>query len=264
MLPAVGSLTELLQPGAPAGWLLLPSALALGVFHGLEPGHSKTMMTAFIIAVRGTVAQSVLLGLAATVSHTSIVWVVALIGMHLGSRYDSAVAEPYFQMASAVMIVAIALWILWRTWFQRTAVHYHAHRDGNGQHTEDLDPHERAHADEIRRRFASGNVTTGQIIMFGLSGGLIPCSAAIAVLVLCLQASKIWLGIALVLCFSIGLAITLIAAGMTAAIGMRHLSRHWPGFGEVAERAPYLSSIVMIGLGLYLGWQGWMSVPTAL
>jgi nickel/cobalt transporter (NicO) family protein len=45
---------------------------------------------------------------------------------------------------------------------------------------------------------------------------------------------------------------------------MRHLSRRWPGFGEVAERVPYLSSIVMIGLGLYLGWQGWMSVPTAL
>ena len=100
--------------------------------------------------------------------------------------------------------------------------------------------------------------------MFGLSGGLIPCSAAIAVLVLCLQASKIWLGVALVLCFSIGLAITLIAAGMTAAIGIRHLSRHWPGFGEAAGRVPYLSSIVMIGLGLYLGWQGWMNVPTAL
>src|SRR5215469_11593435 len=124
----MGLLTELLQPPGSGSWLLLPSALALGVLHGLEPGHSKTMMTAFIIAVRGTVAQAVLLGLAATVSHTSIVWVVALIGMHLGSRYDSAVAEPYCQMASAVMIVAIALWILWQTWFRRTAVHHHAHR----------------------------------------------------------------------------------------------------------------------------------------
>jgi nickel/cobalt exporter len=260
----MGSLTELLQPGAAAGWLLLPSALALGVFHGLEPGHSKTMMTAFIIAVRGTVPQAVLLGLAATVSHTSIVWLVALIGLHLGGRYDSAVAEPYFQMASAVMIIAISLWMLWRTWVQSAAVHHHAPRDGNGQHSEDLDPHERAHADEIRRRFASGNVTTGQIVMFGVSGGLIPCSAAIAVLVLCLQVNQIWLGVALVLCFSIGLAITLTAAGMIAAIGMRHVPRRWPGFGEVIERLPYLSSIVMIGLGLYLGWQGWMSVPTAL
>jgi ABC-type nickel/cobalt efflux system permease component RcnA len=62
----MGSLTDLLQPGAAADWLLLPSALVLGVLHGLEPGHSKIMMTAFIIAVRGTAAQAVLLGLAAT------------------------------------------------------------------------------------------------------------------------------------------------------------------------------------------------------
>ena len=27
-----------------------------------------------------------------------------------------AVAEPYFQMASAFLIIAIALWMLWRTW----------------------------------------------------------------------------------------------------------------------------------------------------
>lgn len=51
----------------------------LGVLHGLEPGHGKTLMTTFIIAVRGTVAQAVLLGLAGTVSHTPVVWVVALI-----------------------------------------------------------------------------------------------------------------------------------------------------------------------------------------
>jgi len=81
---------------------------------------------------------------------------------------------------------------------------------------------------------------------------------------LCLQVNQIWLGVALVLCFSIGLAITLTAAGMIAAIGMRHVSRRWPAFGELARRVPYLSSIVMIGLGLYLGWQGWISVPTTL
>ena len=44
------------------------------------------MMTAFIIAVRGTVAEAVLLRLAATVSHTSVVSVVGLIGMHFGSQ----------------------------------------------------------------------------------------------------------------------------------------------------------------------------------
>jgi ABC-type nickel/cobalt efflux system permease component RcnA len=188
--------------------------------------------------------------------------------MHFGNRYDGAVAEPYFQIASAVLIIAIALWMLGRTWREQRsrcgATHQHAHHHDHGRHHSPRDSHEMVHAEEIGRRFASGNVTTGQIVMFGLSGGLIPCSAAIVVLVLCLQVNQIWLGIALVLCFSIGLAITLIATGMTAAIGMHHVSRRWPGFGELAQRVPYLSSILMTGLGLYVGWQGWISVPTAL
>ncbi len=59
--------TSLLQQGN--AWLFIPSAILLGALHGLEPGHSKTMMAAFIVAVRGTLKQAVLLGLAATVSH---------------------------------------------------------------------------------------------------------------------------------------------------------------------------------------------------
>ena len=104
-------------------------------------------------------------------------------------------------------------------------------------------------------------MTTGQIVMFGLSGGLIPCSAAIAVLVLCLQVGQFWLGVALVLCFSAGLAITLIASGTIAALGIRQVSRRWSNIGEFARRAPYLSGIVMICVGIYVGWQGWMSFP---
>jgi len=84
------------------------------------------------------------------------------------------------------------------------------------------------------------------------------------VLVLCLQVSQIWLGVGLVFCFSIGLAITLIAAGIIAAVRMHHFSRRWSSFGQPAQRAPFLSSIPMIGLGLYVSWQGWMSVPNAL
>ena len=145
-----------------------------------------------------------------------------------------------------------------------TSARRHAADHHHGHHHAHQDIHALVHADQIRRRFGSARATTGQIVMFGLSGELIPCSAAIAVLVLCLQVNRIWLGVALVLCFSIGLAITLIAAGMIAAVGMRHFSRRWSGLGELAQRLPYLSSIVMIGPGLYVGWQGWTSVPTAL
>src|SRR3954467_5584875 len=109
-MPAMASLPELIQSGPSSAWLFVPTAVLLGALHGLEPGHSKTMMAAFIIAVRGTVTQAVLLGLAATLSHTAVVWVIALGGQFFGQQWAGEASEPYFQLASAVIIVAIALW----------------------------------------------------------------------------------------------------------------------------------------------------------
>ena len=67
----MNDLSSLLQQGGASAWLFLPSAIALGALHGLEPGHSKTVMAAFIISVRGTVAQAVLLGMATRESSPS-------------------------------------------------------------------------------------------------------------------------------------------------------------------------------------------------
>lgn len=103
----------------------MPSAILLGALHGLEPGHSKTMMAVFIIAVRGTVTQAVLLGLAATLSHTAVVWVIALGGQYLGQVWGGEAAGPYFQLASAVLIVGIALWMAWRIWREQHHGHHH-------------------------------------------------------------------------------------------------------------------------------------------
>nr|WP_253651309.1 hypothetical protein [Vibrio sp. Y51_MX_L26] len=88
----------LLQQGN--GWFFIPSAILLGALHGLEPGHSKTMMAAFIVAVKGTVKQAVMLGLAATLSHTAIVWIIAAGGMYISQRFTAEAAEPWMQLIS--------------------------------------------------------------------------------------------------------------------------------------------------------------------
>jgi len=118
------------------------------------------------------------------------------------------------------------------------------------------DAHARAHAADIRKRFAGRTVTTWQIILFGLTGGLIPCPAAITVLLLCLQLKQFSLGFVLVLCFGIGLAITMVSAGVAAALGLRHVERHWSGFSSFAQRAPYVSAALIVLVGLYTGWLG--------
>ena len=142
--------------------------------------------------------------------------------------------------------------------------HGHVH-DHDGLDVSDpgfQDAHERAHANDIKRRFATRNVTTGQIIGFGLTGGLIPCPAAITVLLLCLQLKRFTLGASLVLCFSIGLAITMVAAGVVAALGVKHASKRFAGFGTFARRARYASSALIIAVGLYVGYQGLHALQT--
>ena len=51
-------LAELLRAGG-NGWLYLPVAVLLGALHGLEPGHSKTMMAAYIVAITVMVACAI-------------------------------------------------------------------------------------------------------------------------------------------------------------------------------------------------------------
>lgn len=352
---------SLLQQGN--AWLFVPSAILLGALHGLEPGHSKTMMAAFIVAIRGTLTQAVLLGLSATLSHTAVVWLVALAGLYFGHNWNAEATEPYFQVASAVLIVGVAAWMLWRTRRDQLGHghshdHHHEHdeskrvdtghgkvrlevfetgvpprfrlhtesghrwsasevatsrpegtlqtfrfTEGNGylesveeipephefearlslgheghRHDYDLvftehehehhheglevgdleyqDAHERAHANDIKRRFANREVTTTQIIIFGLTGGLIPCPASITVLLLCLQLKQFTLGAALVLCFSVGLALTMVASGAMAALSVKHVSKRWSGFGEFARKAPYFSGALMLLVGLYIGFEG--------
>lgn len=367
---------ELIAQGAGRAWFFIPSAILLGALHGLEPGHSKTMMAAFIVAIRGTVKQAVLLGLAATISHTLVVWAIALGGMWLYQGVDAEAVEPYFQLLSGAIIIALALWMIARTWAdQRQAAmgadHHHDHdhdHDHDGHHTQDetriidtghgkvelsirthgqsahwqfrslsgqfwaahevtletersdgtrqmfrfaprdgalrstdpiagphefvarlrlshgnhghdydlsfakeghthdgglqlevdgyQDAHALAHANDIRRRFTGQEVTNWQIALFGITGGLLPCPAAITVLLICLQLKEISLGAVMVLCFSIGLALTLVTVGAVAAIGSRKARGRWPWLSAVAARAPYLSGALIILVGIYVGWHG--------
>lgn len=272
--------TSLLQQGN--AWLFIPSAILLGALHGLEPGHSKTMMAAFIVAVRGTLKQAVLLGLAATVSHTAVVWLIAMAGLWFGRGWNAQTSEPWFQLISGIVIVLIACWMLWRTWRESRPHahhhhpqhghdhdhdhdhHHHEHHDHHHSHSpgaplvaeEWQDAHQRAHAQEINRRFDGRQVTTGQIVMFGLTGGLIPCPASITVLLICLQLKKFSLGATLVLGFSVGLALTLVASGAIAALSIKHATRRWPWLNDISRKAPWISGLLIIVVGIYMMLHG--------
>src|SRR5215212_5856165 len=107
------SFNEYVQQGN--AWLFIPGAILLGALHGLEPGHSKTMMAAFIVAIRGTVKQAILLGVSATVSHTAIIWILAFIGLRYSGQINVETTEPYFQLATGIIVIGMAVWMFVRT-----------------------------------------------------------------------------------------------------------------------------------------------------
>lgn len=291
----MGEFSTLLQQGN--AWFFIPSAILLGVLHGLEPGHSKTMMAAFIIAIKGTIKQAVMLGLAATLSHTAVVWLIALGGMYISQAFTAESVEPWLQLISAFIILGTASWMFWRTWqgernwltgmqhdehdhqhhHDHHEHHDHAHHEHEHEHHHDhgnlaglaegskawQDAHERAHASDIQRRFHGKKVTNGQILLFGLTGGLIPCPAAITVLLICIQLKAFTLGATMVLCFSLGLAITLVTVGVGAAVSVHQVAKRWSGFNALARKAPYFSSLLIGLVGLYMGIHGYMGIVHA-
>lgn len=275
-------IADLIQQGATNLWVFIPTAILLGALHGLEPGHSKTMMASFIIAVKGSVGQAVLLGLCAALSHSLIVWVLAAVALKFGNELIAEQSEPYLMLVSAVVVLGVSIWMFMRT---RQDVldakahqhppqggrkhnhehdhdhghHHHAHLEND--HLDDRgsyqDDHERAHAEVIKRRFEGQKVTTGQIAMFGLTGGLVPCPASVTILMICLHLKRFSLGAVMVASFSLGLAISLVSVGVIAAWGAQQVDKRFDKgrLSDLARKMPYLSSGLMALVATLMGIQ---------
>lgn len=262
-------IATIIQGGAANPWLYLPAAVLLGALHALEPGHSKSLMAAFIVAIRGTAQQAVLLGISAAIGHTIIVWGLALLGMYLGDKLIVEKAEPWLILMTGILIVLLAARLLGLIRAQAAAHHHHCH-DHDHPHDHDHDyshcntaDHDAAHAQDIEKKFAGrSNISSREIAWFGFTGGLMPCPAAIAVLLICLQLKQFTLGIAMVAAFSVGLAITLISVGVVAAWGTQHAAKSFNGpvFEKWAERLPYISGGLVMLLGLFITLRGLMAL----
>lgn len=109
-------------------YLYLPTAVGLGALHALEPGHSKTMIAAYLIGTKGTKSDALLLGLAAATTHSLLVIGLSVAALYLGREAFADQAMHWLQVSSGVVVIALGLWMLWRRWPRRQAhaPHHHA------------------------------------------------------------------------------------------------------------------------------------------
>jgi nickel/cobalt transporter (NicO) family protein len=258
------------------GMLLFVFAVGLGGLHALTPGHGKAVVAAYLVGTRGRVRDAVALGSIVTFTHTISVVALGLALLALNNFILPRWLQPALEVASGLLIVVIGLGLfVSRLYTLRTgrpfsplgsrrpaaeAAPDHAH-DHDHPHTHDhAHPHDHAHGHDhgpgghshAPRQGASAR----DLLALGVSGGLVPCPDALAILLLTAPVRQIGLGLGLVSSFSLGLAAVLIAIGVLMVRGRGLLERLLPGGVEGNPRwvraLPVVSAVVVVVLGVVL------------
>ena len=89
------------------------------------------------------------------------------------------------------------------------------------------------------------------LLGLGISGGLLPCPAALILLLAAVSLGRVGFGMVLVAVFSLGLAGVLITVGLLFVKGGRFLSMI-PQISGFGRWIPALSSLAIFGLGVVI------------
>jgi ABC-type nickel/cobalt efflux system permease component RcnA len=235
---------------------VLAVAAALGGFHALEPGHGKTVVAAYLVGSRGTVRHAALLGLTVTASHTAGVYLLGGVTLY-ASRY--IVPERLYPWLGVVSGLAIAV-LGFTLFLRRYAAHgEHGHVHSHGGHAH---PHHhddpRSHHDHVHPA-PDGAVSLPALLALGVTGGIVPCPAAVVVLLSALSLNRVGFGLLLIVAFSIGLAAVLIVIGILMVYARRLMSRFDTDGPLIRRWLPLTSSVVITIVGVLIALQALMS-----
>ena len=250
------------------GLLALVAAIALGALHALAPGHGKTVMAAYLVGERGSLRQAALLGLTVTSTHTAGVLVLGL----LLSGSTAVVPEelyPWLGMTSGAMLAAVGVSLLARAWRRRSgglaafAAHGHGehdhgpghHHHGHHHHHHSTHHHDAEESASPHAHDAQPPMSRRALMIMGAAGGMVPSPSALVVLLGAIALGRTWFGIALVIGYGIGMALTLVAAGLLMVHARASLDRRLHGrtpMARLAQGLPVMTAsfVVIAGVGL--------------
>ena len=139
------------------------------------------------------------------------------------------------QLIAGVIIMVVGIWLIMR----RRKTHTHEHH--NHEH------HSHEH-DSLESKERQG---FWQLLLLGMSGGIVPCAEGIALLLVAIAAGQTGRGLNLVIFFSLGVAVTIISIAVIicklSSLAENLLQRT----GKWTARLPVISGFIISALGLY-------------
>jgi high-affinity nickel-transport protein len=212
--------------------------------HALEPGHGKTIVAAYLVGSRGTAHHAFLLGLIVTASHTAGVFALGAITLYASRYIVPEQLYPWLGVFSGLTIAGLGGYMFLRRWSGLDLDHSHT----SGQ----LHSHWFASSNQTAAPAPAENgrsVSLYQLFALGITGGIIPCPAALVVLLSAFALHRIGLGFFLIIAFSLGLAGVLIGFGMLMVYGRRFMARMQVDGPLTTRWLPVASAAFMTVLG---------------
>jgi nickel/cobalt exporter len=262
--------TELISTrGKLSFWVLFSAALiaaGLGALHALEPGHGKTIVAAYLVGSRGTARHAVLLGIVVTAAHTTGVYLLGGLTLYASRYMVPEQLYPWLGAISGLSVAGLGVFIFLRHLTGETGEHSHAAGDRHSHWFLSMFK-QLARTEPANRAGVSNGSTPAramslrELCMLGITGGIVPCPAALVVLLSAFSLHRIGFGLFLITAFSLGLAAVLVVVGLTMVYAKRVMSTHMR-VGDTALRyLPLLSSAFMVALGVGITASAVASVP---
>jgi nickel/cobalt exporter len=266
---AFSDLIGVKQTGVGVFFLAALVAATLGAFHALEPGHGKTVVAAYLVGSRGTAWHAVLLGLIVTASHTAGVYLLGGVTLY-ASRY--VVPErlyPWLGVISGLTIAGLGFFLFLRRYAESAHRHGHDHEHVHAHPDAGVTGHafshhelEHGHGGYHHHHYVptrSGVVSLRELFALGITGGIVPCPAALVVLLSAVALRRVAFGLFLIVAFSVGLAAVLIAIGILMVYAGRLMARFKADGPWITRWLPLTSSAVMTVLGMAIAVQALLS-----
>ena len=134
---------------------------------------------------------------------------------------------------------------------------HHSHSHGSFGHHTHVHPHPSESGDSAENQAHEHGHThdpppaagRGSLLSLGISGGLVPCPEALAVLLISFSVNRLVFGLIILVAFSLGLAAVLIAIGVAMVLAGPALER-FSKDGPLMRALPLGSAVIVTMLGL--------------
>jgi ABC-type nickel/cobalt efflux system permease component RcnA len=225
-----------------------------------------------------------------TASHTISVYALGIITLYASQWVVPERLYPWLGMTSGLMLAGLGFALFIRRYVSADSHdrdHHHDHDDRDHDHGHDHrhshasapihrhtwwggHAHEHAHEEaqahghphihQDANHAPAAAISLKSLCALGITGGIVPCPAALVVLLGALAIHRIAFGLFLIVAFSAGLAAVLIGFGLAMVYARRFMSR-FAARGPLTERwLPLASSAVITVVGMTIALQSLAAV----